>query len=468
MSQPIYVIKFGGSVLSDAEGFRNAANYVKSKRSREVIVVPSAMYEVSSTLEKIYENRSKRRYVSRELGNLERRYIKTLEPLPPELAEPAKSKIKIEMGNLERDITTGAKDAVEGSGEGHSCIIFVPYLKSAGLDAEYVLGSDAGFMLDGQRRINLKRSTKRLSKTVDSILRKGEIPVIGPYLGEAIGGGYIRAPRNSNDEFATAIAVAKKIDGVDDILVEIVKDVAGVYRVEERYGDYGVLKNLSYDESGKLTWRGSPVVYPTAITMAENNGITIVVKNMDSPGTIISKDSQTTKEKPVAAIVTSQAPIVTVLDRSMDTGEESLGYLATVTGFEAANRIPIGVDASDAGKISHTLSPGNKKGKEKEELEKMLRKHPNLLKKYLISHGYQPEGVYLEEKTGVITLVGNEMQNRKGTLAYLSGIVGDAGISIRAASQSYEKPSPPSITFVVDIEDLDTSVKALCEELFGK
>ncbi|MCX6819499.1 MAG: hypothetical protein NT129_05900 [Candidatus Aenigmarchaeota archaeon] len=459
----LYIVKFGGSVLNGSDGFRKAADYIVDKNrskngySQMAIAVVSAPFGATNILHDIYENRKDDKARSEKMDELRGIYNRIIWGLPNFLAESAKEKIKERRGFLKEHANAGARDAIIGSGEEDSCILLCYNIEAIGLDAKGVAGSEAGFLINRNGTINMEKSRKGLKAMLRDLGNK-KILVVGGYLGRSVDSNdYKTGTRNSTDAFAVAVA-----DAANAKNIEIIKNVSGVYRVEEQYGNYGLLDKLSYDEAIKMTWRGSPVIHPEAVKIARKKRKPIIIKDMKSTGTTISEESQTTAKRPVAAIVTSDRPMFTIIDSTMDL-EESTGYLADVALFEAERGHSIGVEACDAGIISYTISIGDVKTKKAPE--ESIDNNITELREYLKARGREPSQIN-GDAVGTITVVGDAMKERRGTLEEIFGIVRRSGVSVRSAVQSDEKYMPPSISFAVDSDKLETTVKALCEELF--
>lgn len=441
----LVVVKYGGSTLKSANAFRAAAQY--QIRTSPVALV-SAVNGATNLLMDAYERKT-------DTSRLKDAYWGIAKPLPSAIQEEAMGKIEkqIELLGLYQDI--GARDAFIGAGEGHSAILLSSHINALGRKSDHLTGPDAGFFLDDHGIVDMGESLGHLEKIGDR-LKEGNIIIVGGYLGRNRKNEYSLGARNINDAFATALAVA--LHGTS---VEIIKDVPGVYRVDPEYGNFGLLERLSYDEAGKMSWRGSPVVHPAVIKLAKNISIPIVVKSMESSGTVISPETQSTQEHPVAALVPDRTFMVTVRDELMDT-PEGRGYFALISRFEQEFGADIGLIAADIGGISYTVSWGDRKRGKNED---QLPIHNVQLRDFLNSHGYKP--VVEGQEVGMVTIVGDGMKQRAGTLSQMSGVLAQENISVRSAAQSDERYSSPTITFVVDSDNLKPSVEALAAELFA-
>ncbi len=454
---PQIVAKYGGSVLNSGDAFAKAADYAIKTGA---VCVTSAMEGLTKRFEDIYAlSITDRKDAAKELASALEMYRAVAEPLPSNLLNKAMEELGDDFKRLTWCLEIGAQDAFEGSPDSvHSPTILKYYIVAHGRDASILSGPDAGFMINEHRQLYMEAARANLKENIHALLNKGKLVIVGGYLGRHYETKqHMLGARNINDAFAAEAAAA-----IGASWVEIIKDVEGVYRVPPEFGDYGLLEKLSYDEARKMSWRGSPVLHPSAIRIAQNSKMPIIVKNMTSKGTVVCNETQTTNERFVAALVPDKAFMVTVADDIMDT-PEGRGYLALILQFEMGTGSDVGVFAADFGGISYTISLADKK--RKDSGEKKMRLHNEALMKHLNSHGYRPK--IDGQEVGVITVVGDSMQKRPRSTSYLSDIIGRRGVSLRASVQSDEKPAPPSITFIVDADNLHASVKALASELFS-
>lgn len=445
--QDLVVVKHGGGALKNAGCFGASASY---QARTSCVAVVSAAYRATNMLMDIYEERGT---TLRDLMDI---YEDIASGLP---ADGLRQETMHELESDVRRMDARSRDGFVGAGEGHAAILFKGYLRSLGADAEYLTGPCAGFMLDEHGIVDADKSRESLKRNVEAILDAGKVCVVGGFLGT-----YYRAPvlklgaRNSNDAFAAALA-----DALNAQEVQIVKDVPGVYRVPPNYGDYGLLSMLSYEEAKHMSLKGSPVVHPAAVKIASERDIPIIVKDMQSEGTAIGRESQTNAERFAAAMVPESIPEITVLDEIIGMAE-GMNYTADITAFERRNGTTLFTPRSDIGWVSYNVSLGDRK--RAEDSKALLRKHKESLQAYLKDKGYRP--VVEGEEVGRITIVGDEMRRRKGTFSHIAGILANNGVSILSAVQGNEDYVLPVITLNVRHESLEPAVRALAEELFSR
>ena len=445
------VKKIGGSLLDGPESFRSAAAYVAERGG---VVVTSAMKGVTNRLIKIFDSEDYDTLMCYP-GEM---YEAVVDDLPSELKDSAMTEIERRLAVLPEYIRGGMRDAFVGSGEEHSSILLSYHLTAQGKDNYHKSGPETGFYLDSHGLIDNERSRECIQRSLTPFLDEGTVAVVGGYLGYTIVDShkqYKLGESNINDAFAAEIASALKMGKF-----EILKNVPGVYVVTPEFPQYGLVSGLSYDEAANMSWRGSPVVHPNAIQIAENDGIVIVVKDMKSEGTTISSESHTTIRRPYAALVPQRIFMITVLDRIMATraGNE---YASLINEYERRRGNTMPTLSKTAGSLSYTMIGDIKRnGNDSQTFER----HKEDLRHYLKDHGFNPtvEG----REVGEITIVGDGMRNRTGTFAELASVLGEHKISIGSTTQTPEEYTNPVITFLVRPEDLDRTVEALGKELF--
>ncbi|RLI98172.1 MAG: hypothetical protein DRO99_01400 [Candidatus Aenigmatarchaeota archaeon] len=443
--------KFGGSSFPDYMGFMQAAEYLSCQieEGYRPIAVVSAPKGVSDMLIDAAAGRLGMDELKDSLLDKYSGMVRDMFGSGRE-ARNAKLEIEAEMGRLREAIEKEGKDCFLSLGENHSSILLAHAIRALGHGSSHADGYTAGVTVTKRGAVVEDETDRRLRATLDRQLSKQDIiPVIGGYVGDC-DGRYVIMGRNTTDVTGALISRAAGAEAY-----EIIKDVPGVYRVEPEFCETEVIDRLSYDEAGQITWRGAKVVHPHAITVARKAGIPIRVRNMYDAGfTTIHHDSSTTEEKPVAAISARRFYMINVSDDAMNT-PEGRGYLAMMSSVLSAHDIDILDAAMPANTISVVIpvSEHTRNGIEEE------------LAASLAESGYSP--VIEGREVGGISITGEAMKGRPGTLSYLSGILGRECVSVVMGSQSDEAVSSPTINFYVEGGELDRTVKRLCEELFA-
>ena len=439
----IKVAKFGGSHFKSADGFESAADYIGSCLENDEIVVPfvSAVYGMTDLLYKVKEDPDL-------FGDQLSTILSEYEPFISNNSEEQVIREELDGFLDQREKLSLAE--VKGSGEHHSAHLLKGVLEEKGIDALAFSGYQAGIYLTETGRLDLEGSRENINDIVKNSLEKDKIPVIGGYQGRlttdsskfALGG------RGSSDLFAAAGAAAINADRL-----EIIKDEAGICPVDPKLWPNEPLQKISYDEMIKLSWRGNPVIYPTAVSMARDNDIPIIVKRIgehDFEGTIVSEESITTNEKPYAGITLNRAQMVTVKDSAFGT-EDGCHYLSRIS--EAVDNIRL--ISSDPEEISFTLI---------ENSNELIGNKEKEIKEHLKEYGYSPE--VSQERVSMVSICGDSMRERVGTFTEIVRTIAETNSSIIMGGQTNEQKSAPSISFCFKPEEGEKVVKGLAEKFF--
>ena len=446
------VVKFGGSVLKDHRGFADSADYLARLRDegRITIGVVSAPKGVTNSLKKAESNRDKKN-VKIFIKELREKYDAILGKIPARnIRDEASNQMEEELNHLkELLLSSGKRDEIVSKGETHSGIILSHMMRERGCDSTFIDGYSIGVTVNSNGGIEESLTLQNIKNNLERYLGSST-PIVGGYVGRCMETNEYRLlGDNTTDVTGALVASAGHAD-----IYEIVKDVPGIYRVEPEYGKKDVIPILSYDEASQITWRGSEVVHPLAIQYAKHNSISIRVKNLKQrKSTLISRESSTTHEHPVAAISARRFYLISVEDDLMDT-PEGRGYLSKMTGILSESGVDISDVSTSPNVISVTIPLGSQKTDGRIE---------DVLKKRLEDYGYHPN--VQGKEVGGISITGEAMQNRPGTFAHLAGILGRKRISIIMGSQSDETLRSPNIIFYIRPKLLRTAVNAYCEDL---
>lgn len=307
--EKIVVMKFGGSVLKDADGFRRAAEIIKAEKRKKIVVV-SAMAGVTDELyklanEAIYSKRTnmKKEYLKAATNRYEEilsKHLKILRELnikhrPDRFNEIAIHLEKmIEIIGYTKEVTPCTVDAVVSQGEKFSAnilsalidendpCIYVPATKIIKLFPDF----------DGRHSIHDTATKEDLLKYTDEFLTNRDTLVTEGFIGSNLNEQIFTLGRNGSDY--TAAIIGSLLPQVEE--VQFWKDVPGVMTVDPKLTMLATpLSSISYDEIIEATRLGAKILHPEAIApLFETNEKRVVIKNVNAPralGTQIVKKS---------------------------------------------------------------------------------------------------------------------------------------------------------------------------------
>ncbi len=309
---PIVVMKFGGSVLKDADGFRRAATIIKAERRKKIVVV-SAMAGVTDELYKLAEMATKsqqnnarqefreeamkkyREILSKHLAILRELDIK---PRPDQFDEICIYMEKvIDMIGFMKEPNQILTDALVSQGEKFSAII-LSALIAEHVMFTYVPATELINVIDaiGGRSIYLLWDQARFSERLNS---ENNVLVTEGFVASTWKNQTITLGRNGSDY--SAALIGSSLPDVEE--VQFWKDVQGVMTVDPKLTMLATpLSSISYNEIIEATRLGAKILHPESIAplfginnpLFNDNERKIMIKNINEPhadGTEIVKKS---------------------------------------------------------------------------------------------------------------------------------------------------------------------------------
>ncbi len=228
----VRVLKFGGSSVGDPSAIRRVVDVIgKSARRQRVIVVVSALSQVTNTLEKILQENMVDRTAL--LLGLYRRHIDTAAQL---LSSSELTRYRIALGEqlasiipslrrvAQRVQTHFDEESIRAAGERFSVPLIAASLRESGFSAEPVDGSSlisVGETTDTP--VDLGRTNDQIQSWYQS-LPTDQIPIVTGFIGSSRCGNTVTLGRGGSDFTAALIASALKAE-----LMERWTDVDGLY-----------------------------------------------------------------------------------------------------------------------------------------------------------------------------------------------------------------------------------------------
>lgn len=252
MAYRLVVAKFGGAALKDAASIDRAARIVAgiAKSGTKVITVVSAQQGITDQL----------------------------------LAKGV---------NQSADADPKLLDVLLATGEQITSALFAIALNKTGVNGVPVQGHQIPILTDGVfQDANIQ---SLCTKYLNSILERGDIPVVSGFQGVTRNGDITTLGRNGSD--TTAVAIAARI-GADCCM--LFKDVDGVYdldphgeEVKEQPGlQPKKFRHLNYESMLALVQTGSEILHHRSILWALRYQVPLHIRSAfsDLPGTWISSD----------------------------------------------------------------------------------------------------------------------------------------------------------------------------------
>ncbi|MGM0409600.1 MAG: aspartate kinase [Bacillota bacterium] len=371
------VQKFGGTSLNSDEKRKIAAKKIKDavKNDFSPIVVVSAMGRLGDA------------YATDTLINL---------------AESA-----------HKDIEAREKDLLMSCGEVISAVVMVQYLKSIGIKAVALTGSQAGIKTNnnfGESRVKEVNPEK-----IIEILKNGKVPVVAGFQGESDNNEITTLGRGGSDTTASILANA-----VDALYIEIFTDVDGLMTADPSLvNNAKTLNEVSYKEVCELAYQGARVIHPRAAEIARAASIPIKIHSIysEKAGTIIHSSNmrKIESDRPITGVASRHNIIFVKIEP-----DKKNKYNSGLKIFKKLTEKEVSVDFINIRQsaISFIIT------EEKEHVLVDVLENENF--NYKLSKNFVK-----------ISLVGGGMTGRPGIMARIVEALTDAGITIYQTTDSH-------------------------------
>jgi aspartate kinase len=447
----VIVCKFGGTSVGNAEAIARTATIIAGRRARQPVVVVSALGGATNQLLQIAEQAAKGQLIGalRAVEGLRDRHLTETQRLLGEAdADEVCNELSAMFDELAAlaealrtlgDLTPRSLDAIASLGEQLSSVLVVAAFRKHGLPAEHldarqVMITDANFTRAEPNIDAIGESTQRL---VMPLVRAGKIPVMGGFIGSALGTGITTTlGRGGSDYSASLVGAALQAEAI-----EIWTDVDGMLTADPRVVDGArLIERIGFEEASELASFGAKVLHPNTIAPAVMRGIPVWVLNSGKPegaGTLITFD---TPRRSVTAIAgKSGVTLVKVRSPRMLLTE---GFMRTLFDVFGRHRTSVDVVATSEVSVSVTID-------DTASLEALVVD--------LRAMG----DVTIERNRGIVSIVGNGLADGGSSMARALAAIGDLRVHMLSLSSS-----GINLTVVVDGEQVAPAMRRLHDAFF--
>jgi aspartate kinase len=399
VSEPIVVMKFGGTSVADAERLKRAARRIVSQKEagKDVVAVLSARGSTTDELVAMAEEVSPT-------------------PDPREM------------------------DMLLSAGERISCALCAMAINDLGHRAISLTGSQAGIVTDTSH--TKARILDVRAGRIKQALNDDAIVLVAGFQGVSTSRDVTTLGRGGSDTTAVALAAA-----VGAEVCEIYTDVSGVYSADPRIvSNARKLPVLSFEEMLEMASSGAKVLQLRAVEYARNHGVRIHCRSSfdDSPGTVVVSEEETLEQPLISAVTHSteeaRVTLLGVPDRPGVAGR-IFGALAeaNVNVDMIVQNEPLSEGAQ--ADISFTV-PQSDVTAARGTLEPMV--------------GELMSKLVTDAEMGTVAIVGAGMKSHPGVAAKVFHTLGEQGINIEMISTS-----PIKISCVIEGAQVPRAVQAL-------
>lgn len=457
------VMKFGGTSVGDSQRIKHVAELVKKYKSKETVVVVSAMAGVTDellTVAKKVAHGLTEEDIKNIVGALREKHIITAkEAVLREFLEIPLISIEKLCHELEKlligisyvgELTPRSLDYVLSFGERLCAPILSGALNSIGVKSRWFTGYEAGITTNsnfGRASPIWDITNKRINEILKPLLKE-YVPVVTGFIAGDEKGRITTLGRGGSDYSASIIGSALNADEI-----WIWTDVDGIMTTDPRLvSDARTIKVISYIEAMELAYFGARVLHPKTIEPAMEKGIPVRVRNTFNPeneGTLIVREQERIEDIVKAVSVMKDVVMLNISGASMIGMPGIVARVFNALAEENINILMISQASSEAN-ISFVIA--------KEDLKKALK----VLNKEF-KNNYIRQIDYLKD-IAIIAVVGAGMIGTKGVAARVFKAVADAGVNIIMIAQG---SSEVNISFVILEKDAKKAAEALHREFIG-
>ena len=376
MTKPIYVLKYGGSSVADAECLRRVAGRVAAdvRQGRNIVVVVSAMGKTTDRLISM----------ARE---------------------------------VHADPNDREYDQLLSTGEQITISLLSMALHHIGIDAVSMTGPQAGIKTDASHTkakiIDIEPS--RVQENID----QGKVVIVAGFQGLNPSNDVATLGRGGSDLTAVAMAAALKADRC-----QIFTDVDGVYTADPRVVENArKLDEVANDEMLELASMGAKVLQSRSVEFAKKHGVELEVLTSFEvkPGTIVKEAAQM-EDVLVRGVAADKNQAKVTLRYVSDTPGVAAKLFTTVAeagvnvdvivqnvSVEGHTDISFTVPREDVGNVTEALTPLS---------------------------GVDFKEHLIDESIAKVSLVGVGMRSHTGVASKVFATLADLGVNIQMISTS--------------------------------
>ncbi len=453
------VLKFGGTSVGSTESIRSVKKIVEAIEE-PVIVVVSALGGITDKLLKTSDLASKGEPAyQQEFAEIVARHRAIIESVVPK-AEQKKVEKQVmetldELENIFRgvflikDLSPKTSDTIVSYGERLSSSIIAHVIKGAKLyDSRRFIKTVKQF---NKHIVDFEETNKLIKATFESLPQVALVP------------GFISSSRENDEvtnlgrggsDYTAAILAAV----LNASILEIWTDVDGFMTADPRVIDSAyVIDHLSFTEAMELCHFGAKVIYPPTIYPVLRKNIPIRIRNTfnpDAPGTYISKEAHTGRQKGMIKGISSinDTCLITVQGLGM---VGVIGVNRRIFKALAQNGISVFMVSQASSENNTTFAVKN------EDADLAVRV---LDEEFALERSQGEMNPTIAEKgLATVAIVGENMRHTPGVAGKLFRTLGSAGISVIACAQG---ASETNISFVIKLESLRKALNSIHDSFF--
>jgi aspartate kinase len=447
-------MKFGGTSVQDAQAIERVAAIVRERLPEKPVVVVSALAKMTDQLLAMASSAGasdREKALELSLAARERHFNTASDLLRTGNFSPIHAELEQEFNGLDDllrgvvavgELTPRTMDNIAGFGERVSSKIVTAAFRvrgfhSAFVDSRRCVITDANFT---KAVPDLEETNSRLREIVKPLIERGEVPIMGGFIGSTREGISTTLGRGGSD-FTGAIVGA----GLDAERIEIWTDVDGMMTTDPGLCPQARrIKTISFEEAAELAYFGAKVLHPATLLPAIQKNIPVLIlnsRNATNKGTTITADAPRSKSvfKAIAA-----KKRITVIDIVATRMLMAHGFLKSIFEVFAHHRCPVDMVSTSEVSVSVTVDSNESIAAIAADLARLA-------------------DVKYEGRKAIVCLVGENIRTTPGIASKVFGAIPD--VNIQMISQG---ASEINISFVIDETDVPKVVSRLHTVFFSE
>jgi aspartate kinase len=457
------VVKFGGTSISTAKNIKSVAKFIHSlSKKNQVTVVCSAINDVTDQLLDISE------FIQRgnkdSANSLMLKIIKEHKQIAKDSVSNQKirkklfEKLDANLSELEGllhgmillgEVTPRSLDYLISFGERLSIEIISHALSDLKEKSVTLTGKDVGIVTDsnfGSSKPLMDTTRLRVSKTLEPLLGKKTIPVIGGFAGADQHGHITTFGRGGSDYTATIIASCIKADEV-----WLMSDVDGLMSADPKLvKNAKVIPEVSYVEAMEMALFGAKQIHPRSFEPLLSKKIPMRIRNtfnVENRGTLVTATPDEATNRTVKCVsAIRHNGLIDVRGGSMVGAPGTAATIFSLLAKAGVNIMMISQSPSESS-ISIVVK--------KNDLDKAV----NTLEMNLLGKVIKKIDVTVD--VAIIALIGSGMRGMIGVASKVFGAAARNKVNVIMIAQG---SSELNLAFVVKDNDCESVVKALHDE----
>ena len=449
----LVVMKFGGTSVESGQAMRRVAEIVRKSPAETTLVVLSACSGVTNQLLRI-GNMAAGGHAEEAVELVQeiaqRHTVIAHELLPDREAAAVRSFVDVAAAELLAlvrgisvlgELTPRSIDLLASYGERLSSFVFESHLRHTG--APSTLLDARSFMITDDQYTHavpdLPETRHRLHRVALPLLNEHRVIVTQGFIGATRGGITTTIGRGGSDHSAALIGAL-----LDAEEIQIWTDVDGILTA-----DPSVVPNarririMSFREASELAYFGARVLHPETILPAIEKSIPVRVLNSRRPssqGTLIVAEPRTTQHCIVKSIAYKEGvTMISIVSTRMFLAH---GFLENVFDVFHKYRTVVHTVATSDVSVSATVNDTTHLDEIVMELQRFAT-------------------VAVDRRKAIVCVVGDQLRNSMGLAARVLRSI--THVNINMISQG---ASEINISFVIDEDNVETTVQALHKEFF--